>query len=317
MVSSPHEAMHRLFQHDLRLFSRLSPLLGFSLPTPLDVTVLPTDLTETGPVECRVDTLLKLRIGEDEDDVLILAVESQGGKDPDKPASWAYYTSFLWTKYKKPTALVVVCQDYATARWAAQPVTSGPPDLPTLTVAPLVVGPHNTPVITDPAEAREDLALAALSAITHAGDPDIDAILKAVSTALRDVPEDVTAPIIEFIGQGLGDRPAQKLWRQLVAVDLSFYKSPIAEEIRDEGREEGREEGHAQGHAHAILLILAERGIDIADDIRERITTCTDTALLTTWLTRTLTAASAEEVVRDEQETTRLSYGDGFDGTEV
>jgi hypothetical protein len=87
--------------------------------------------------------------------------------------------------------------------------------------------------------------------------------------------------------------------------------------VRKAGRKAGREEGLAQGHAHAILLLLAERGIDIADDIRERITTCTDTALLTTWLTRTLTAASAEEVVRDEQETTRLTYGDRSGGTEV
>ncbi|GAA3910578.1 hypothetical protein GCM10023084_73350 [Streptomyces lacrimifluminis] len=37
-------------------------------------------------------------------------------------------------------------------------------------------GPHNTPAITDPAEAREDLVMAALSAIAHAADPDINAV---------------------------------------------------------------------------------------------------------------------------------------------
>lgn len=127
MVSPPHEAMHRIFQHDPKLFSRLSQVLGVALPTPVEVTVLPTDLTETSPVERRVDTLLRLSSAEH--GTFLLAVEAQGKKVPDKPASWAYYTAYLWTKYKLPTALLVVCQDRATAEWAGRAVASGPPEL--------------------------------------------------------------------------------------------------------------------------------------------------------------------------------------------
>ncbi|MFA7768332.1 hypothetical protein [Streptomyces sp. NRRL S-448] len=290
MVSSPHEAMHRIFQHDPQLFSRLSGLLGFSLPTPVDVTVLPTDLTEASPVERRVDTLLRLDSAENGS--LLLAIEAQGKKDPAKPASWAYYTAYLWTKYRLPTALLVVCQDRATAEWAGRPVTSGPPPMPTLTLRPVVVGPHNMPVITDPAEARADLALATLSAITHAGDPDIGAILKALSSALRDVPENVADPMIEFTAQGLGNRPANDLWRTLVAVDLSFYKSYISEEIRDEGR--------AQGRAEDLLIVLEQRGLDVPDDVRARITGCDDPDTLRRWLTRAVTAPAAEDIFDSE-----------------
>lgn len=290
MVSSPHEAMHRIFQHDPGLFSRLSGLLGFSLPTPVDVTVLPTDLTEVSPVERRVDTLLRLDSAEDGS--LLLAIEAQGKKDLAKPASWAYYTAYLWTKYRLPTALLVVCQDRATAEWAGRPVTSGPRSMPTLTLRPVVVGPHNMPVITDPAEARADLALATLSAITHAGDPDIGAILKALSSALRDVPENVADPMIEFTAQGLGNRPANELWRTLVAVDLSFYKSYISEEIRDEGR--------AQGRAEDLLIVLEQRGLDVPDGVRERITGCVDPDTLRRWLTRAVTAPAAEDIFDDE-----------------
>ncbi|MFG2236280.1 hypothetical protein ACGFNX_40910 [Streptomyces sp. NPDC048723] len=290
MVSSPHEAMHRIFQHDPQLFSRLSGLLGFSLPTPVDVTVLPTDLTEASPVERRVDTLLRLDSAENGS--LLLAIAAQGKKDPAKPASWAYYTAYLWTKYRLPTALLVVCQDRATAEWAGRPVTSGPPPMPTLTLRPVVVGPHNMPVITDPAEARADLALATLSAITHAGDPDIGAILKALSSALRDVPENVADPMIEFTAQGLGNRPASDLWRTLVAVDLSFYKSYISEEIRDEGR--------AQGRAEALLIVLEQRGLDVPDDVRARITGCDDPDTLRRWLTRAVTAPAAEDIFDSE-----------------
>ncbi|MFJ9716740.1 hypothetical protein ACIRPQ_12455 [Streptomyces sp. NPDC101213] len=286
MVSPPHEAMHRIFQHDPGLFSRLSRFLGVDVPTPVKATALPTDLTEASPVERRVDTLLRFETAEQ--GPFLLAVEAQGKKDPDKPASWAYYAAYLWTKYRLPTALLIVCQDHATARWAGQAVSSGPPQLPTLTLRPLVAGPHNMPLITDPEEARADLVLASLAAITHAADPVVDVILKALSTALRDVPEDIADPIVEFTAQGLGNRPAKHLWRNLVAVDLSFYTSYISEEIR------------AQSRAEDILVILEQRGLDVSEDVRGRVMDCTDPEVLRHWLTRAVTAAAAEEIFGDE-----------------
>ncbi|WP_033319943.1 hypothetical protein [Streptomyces yerevanensis] len=303
MVNSPHEAMHRIFQEYPGLFTGVSKVLGLPFIQPTSVTVLPTDLTEIQPVERRVDTLLRF----DGAEPMLLAVEAQSAKDPNKPASWAYYLSFLYAKYKIPPVLLVVCQDRATAEWAAQPVSIGPRWWAALTVHPLVAGPHNMPLITDPEEARADLALATLSAITHAKDPDVSGILKALSTALQDVPEAVADPIIEFTAQGLsGNRRAAELWRNLVAVDLSFYKSYIAEEIRDEGRGEGREEGRAealvQRGAEDILLVLEARGLDVPDEIRERIAGCDDPDLLRRWLTRAVTAPSAEEIFTDAGE---------------
>ncbi|MGW4162811.1 hypothetical protein [Streptomyces sp. NPDC004788] len=308
MVSSPHEAMHRIFQHDPHLFSRLSDVLGVPLPTTVEAVVLTTDVTETRPAERRVDTLL--RLNSTREGSLLLAIEAQRKKDPAKPATWAYYTAYLWTKYGLPTALLVVCQDRATAEWAGQAVAAGPSYMPTLTVRPLVVGPHNMPVITDPAQARADLVLATLSAITHAGDPDIGAILEALSTALRDVPENVADPIVEFTAQGLGNRPAMEIWRNLVAADLSFYKSYLSEEIRDEGRTEGRAEGKAEGKAEglaqgsvdAILIILEQRGLDVPDDVRERVTGCDDPEVLRRWVARAVTVSSAEEIFEDKDE---------------
>jgi hypothetical protein len=290
MVGSSHEAMHRIFQEYPGLFSGVSEVLGVDFAPPTSVTVLPTDLTETQPLERRVDTLLRL---DTEDDApYLLAVEAQGKKDPAKPGSWAYYLSYLYTKYRLPPVLLVVCQDRSTAEWAARPVRIGPPQWPALTLRPLVAGPHNMPVITSTVEARKDLALATLSAITHAVDPDIGAILKAVSAALRDAPETIAEPIVELIAQGLGKLPAAQLWRNLVAVDLSFYKSPLSEEIRAEGRAEGR--------AQDILFILERRGVSLPDDARARITGCDDAEILLHWLGRSLTAASAEDVFGDE-----------------
>ncbi|MFG2514560.1 hypothetical protein [Streptomyces sp. NPDC048584] len=297
MVNSPHEAMHRIFQQYPDLFSRVSEVLGVDFPTPTSVTVLPNDLTETSPVERRVDTLL--RLDTEDGEPLLLAVEAQSRKDALKPASWAYYASYLLNKYRLQPMLLIVCQDRATAEWAAREVSFGPRQWPLLTLRPLVAGPHNMPVITNPAEARKDLALATLSAITHATHPDAGAILKSMTTVLRETPPDVADPIIELIAQGLGKHPAAQLWRKLVAVDLSFYKSDLSEEIRDEGRAEGRAEGAARRAAEDILEILDVRGVDVPEAVRERITDCGDPEILRHWHRRAVTAPTAEGIFDD------------------
>jgi hypothetical protein len=81
-----------------------------------------------------------------------------------------------------------------------------------------------------------------------------------------------------------------------VAVDLSFYTSPLSEEIRDEGRAEGR----AQGIAQSILLLLEQRDIAVPVDTRERITSCGDPEILRQWLARAITASCAEEIFAEE-----------------
>ncbi|MFB8112977.1 MULTISPECIES: RpnC/YadD family protein [Streptomyces] len=86
-----------------------------------------------------------------------------------------------------------------------------------------------------------------------------------------------------------------------MAVDLSFYISPLSEEIRDEGRAEGeargRAEGEARGRAEDILLVFDERGIEVPDGIRDTITGCRDLDVLRRWLRRAATADSAEEIL--------------------
>ncbi|MDQ1036346.1 hypothetical protein QFZ75_002762 [Streptomyces sp. V3I8] len=110
------------------------------------------------------------------------------------------------------------------------------------------------------------------------------------------MPEAVADPIIEFTAQGLStNRRAVELWRNLVAVDLSFYKSWMSEEIRDEGRAEAR----VQTAAEDILLVLETRGLDVPDEVRERVTGCDDPALLRRWLTSAVTAPSAEAIFAD------------------
>ncbi|MFE2459707.1 hypothetical protein [Streptomyces sp. NPDC059402] len=289
MVSSSHETLHRIFQEDPGLFVRAVKGVGVTFADPVAAVPFPTDLTENRPVERRVDTLLRLETGDGAR--FLLAVESQGKPDSDKPASWAYYLSHLHAKYRLPPLLLVVCADRRTADWASRHVDIGPVQWPSLTVRPLVLGPDSLPVINSPDEAARDIPLTVLSAAVHRRDPDAGAILKALATALKELSADdesTASKFIELTEQGLGATPAANLWRQIMAADLSFFQSQTAQKLRAEGR--------AVGRAEAILLLLGDRGVEVPEEARERILGCQDLDVLGVWFRRAVTAVSVAEV---------------------
>ncbi|SBT88586.1 hypothetical protein GA0115233_1003108 [Streptomyces sp. DI166] len=286
MVSSSHEAMHHIFQEDPGVFARTFRTLDLPFPDPVAVSLLPTDLTEIQPTERRVDTLLRIDTASGDSHLLI--VEAQSKKNSRKPTSWAYYVAHLQEKYGIPPVLLVMCQDMNTAAWASKPFTVGPPQWPTLTLRALVLGPHNVPVITDPSTAARDIPLATLSAITHAKNPNAPAILKALAVALKTIDEETARIFAELTELGLGTATAAETWRQLMSVDLSFFRSETSQRLRDEGLAKGRIED--------ILLILDTRGVEVTEAARERITSSTDLDELRGWLTRALTVRSADDL---------------------
>jgi hypothetical protein len=75
--------------------------------------------------------------------------------------------AYLHDKYECPVVLLVVCNDAATADWARTPITIGLGGLTCMIVLAWVLGPDNLVPITDPAQAKEDVGLAVLAAITH------------------------------------------------------------------------------------------------------------------------------------------------------
>lgn len=123
MVSSTHEAMHRIFQKDPALLTRaLQQVLGVAFPEPRDFAGMNIDLTEIEPVERRVDTLLR---AETDEGPYLLVVEAQRQKDDRKRGSWPYYLTYLHEKYRCEPVLIVTTQCSATARWAAEPGIEG------------------------------------------------------------------------------------------------------------------------------------------------------------------------------------------------
>jgi len=284
--------MHRILQDNPGTLVEIFTRLGYDFPTPSSFTTLPTDLTEIRPLERRVDTVLQCDT--EDGGGYILVVESQGKKDPKKHGSWALYLAFLYEKYGMPAILVVVCQDEATARWASEPFHMGVAPWRSMSVCPFVVGPHNLPFITDASEAAESIGLASYSAIAHGKRQDADIMLKALATALRQQSDKDAADYFkEFVELGLGVLPAAHTWRTLMAIPTSYFRSETAEKVRVEGE--------VRGEAKLIIRALTNRGIEVTDAVRERITTCTDLDILDHWVDRAYdhSVVHAEEIFDD------------------
>lgn len=297
MVSSSHEALHWVFQKDPALLTRaFQSVLRVPFPEPRDFAVLNTDVTEIEPVERRVDTLMRV---DTDEGTYLLVVEAQGKQDEGKRGSWPYYLSYLYAKYGWEPVLVVITQNSATARWAAQPIRRGLPGWHSMTVRPLVIGPDNVPVIASEREAERDIPLAVLSAMTHGRGAKAAAILEPLAFALRTVDAESAAVFGQLIESCLADSRAKEIWRDLMSEIRYFFNNPVAEKVREEGRVEGREEGRVEDRAEMTLRILEWRDVPVSDAVRERVLACSDLNLLEVWARRAMTAERAEDLLSD------------------
>jgi hypothetical protein len=294
--TAPHEALHRIFQRDEALFARAVALVFNVLvpvPGPADVTVLPTDLTETEPLERRPDSVLQVEfMVEEVTGRYIVVIESQTEPDEERRRRWPHYITHLHDKYGCPVVLAVVCSKRNTAKWARAPIEIGLPGLVCVTARLVVFGPDNVPAITDPEEAAGDLTLTVFSALTHSRGPKARGILEALATALTTIDAESAANLAEFTETGLSDTAGLKIWRSLMAT-RAF---PFVSQMRLQGREEGREEGRAQGLAVAIFKVLERRNLDVDDDSRARIESCGDADLLDAWLDRSFTVTTVRDL---------------------
>jgi hypothetical protein len=279
--------MHRIFHQDSELIGRTFQTLGLALPTPDTVSVISGDVTEIRPLERRIDTLLRCETASGE--AYLVLVEAQRSCDSDKPYSWMYYLAYLADRYKLPVLLLVVCQDRGVAKWASQPFKRGAGDWAALTLRALVVGPHNVPMVVDGEVASRDVLLTVLSVLTHANDAEVDAILKALVSALKTLDDEEKAyDLAELTLVGLEDTPAGTIWRQMMAMDTSFYRSSFSRQLRAEGAVEGR--------ISSVHRVLDKRGVMMTEVQRARLYGCTDLDQLDTWLDRAVTATEASEV---------------------
>jgi hypothetical protein len=291
MVTSNHEATHRIFQEHPELVAPVFQLLGVRMPENAVVGAVTPDVTEIHPLERRIDGVFK--VDEPDGRGFMLAVETQRRRDKDKAISWAYYLAYLKSKYRRPALLMVLCDNRATANWAKGPLALGPPGWTSLFVHPLVLGPGNTPLILDPDEASENLLVATFAAMTHAGSKNAPAILDALARALAKADKASAQYFGQWVELGLGDSPARKIWSDLMKVDDFF---PHRQTLLGQALKEGR----TQERAEMVLLTLAERHIAVSAEVRERILSCDDYDALGRYARKAFHVAAAHQLFDED-----------------
>lgn len=108
------------------------------------------------------------------------------------------------------------------------------------------------------------------------------------SSALEDRCLVLPLPIDDLVRAAKAD---DAMARALIAKRNPIIVAAVAEAASRE-----RAEGVADGRAHAILLVLARRGLQLADDGRARILGERDLATLDIWLANAVTCASVSEL---------------------
>ena len=300
MPSALHEAIIELFRHRPVLAAELlQETLSVVLPTFTEARIESAAFADLKPPEYHADLVVLLAADEP---VLGIVLEVQLRIDAQKRYSWPHYAASLRVRLACPTCVLVYAPDPDVAAWAAAVVLGGPG----WSLQPFVLGPDHVPVIADRREAAARPELAVLSAMAHGRRlPPERAALVAV-TALEAVAKQDDGPLVLYYDL-LVDSLSAAARKAFEAMDLKNYefKTDFARKYLAEGRQEGlaegRQEGLAEGKAEAVLHVMAARGLDVPDDVRQRVLACKDPILLNTWIQRAAVAATAVEVVTDER----------------
>ncbi|MCP2291030.1 hypothetical protein [Nocardia amikacinitolerans] len=290
MPSQQHELLIDLFRTQPDMIPPLLTALGCQLPEFDKVENLPGDLPILAPTEYHADSVAVLHAADGP--VLAVVVEVQLRPDPDKRWSWPVYVAALRARWKCPTVLMVLCPDKRTARWAAKPIDFGYGH-PYARLGPLVLDPSAVPVVTELDTAKELPELAVLSAVAHPAHPDNTKVFAAALAALRTFDGDRSKLYYDFILKRL-PRAARAVWETLMTATLHNYE--YQSDFARRYYADGQMKGEAEGEVRALLTVLEARGIPVSDEVRERITECTDTDLLAEWVRRAVTVATAEEL---------------------
>jgi hypothetical protein len=287
MPSHLHEVLIEMFRDRPALAAELlSGPLGLPVPVYEQAVLSSAELTDVTPTEYRADATVTFSAGDEP--VLAVVVEVQLRADARKRRTWPAYVATLYARLGCPVTLLVMCPDVTVAAWCAKPIVVSDPGL---TLTPLVLGPADIPLVSDPVAARRSPQLAVLSAMSHGAGPGREGVLGALLAALDVVDHDHADLYADMVLTVL-PAAARVYLEALMTITGHRYQSDFARRYFDAGKEKGR----AEGEALAVLAVLAARGIVVPEHIRERITRCTDLDQLDLWIRLAATADAADDL---------------------
>ncbi|MFI0423109.1 hypothetical protein [Spongiactinospora sp. 9N601] len=293
MPSKIHDTLNDLFRERPEFaVELLRDQLGVKLPGEYPALLASGEFNDRPSRDFRADTVITLgHRGEQPQHGVV--IEIQLHREPGKPEALARYAAALWLQLDCPITVAVVCPTRSLATWAAKPIVTSLRDY---TLTPVAIGPSEIPAVTDPSQVRDHGELALLSFAAHADRPEV---VRALMDGCKNLDDRHATRYYEH-AYDMAPPAARKLMEEIMSSTTWPVNSPFAREHygkgREAGKEEGKEEGRLAGKASMLLDILTERGVPLSNADRERITTCTDPALMDIWARRCLTISSTEEL---------------------
>ena len=279
MPSYRHELILLLFRNRSASAADLLRELDVQIPEYDEIRTESSDLSDIRPAEYRADLVLFLMRGSRK--MLGVIVEVQLGCDEDKQYAWPAYVANLRARHRCPVCLLVITTEEAVARWAGRSIDLGPGTR----CDPWVVGPSNTPAITELQDAIEKVELAVLSAVEHGQNTDTRLAERIASAAI------VASAAIDTERSGL----------YLDLILMSFLEhAPEADEITMnslgyEYQSNFARRYIAEGRAEALVLLLVEKFGALTPSVHERIRGA-NLEVLGSWIKRAIAAPDLASV---------------------
>ncbi|TDB87612.1 hypothetical protein E1264_14100 [Actinomadura sp. KC216] len=283
MPTKEHEVPLEMVRNQPQLAPTiLRTVFGIDLPEEAPASVASESTPGLNPAELRCDATILL--DGPEDPTWGIIVESQLRYDKEKSFSWPGYLALLRGRHKCPVILLVFCPNSATAQACAKPIDMGHPEW---VLKPLTFHPGMLPPVTDVEEARRLPELSVLSTPVHSEGPHAKSVLTSVAAAIDALSRDSGELYDDYL-KGRLSEAAREILEEIVKTAGYEWQSDFAKSHIARGR--------AEGEAKMLLLMLEARGVAIPDDVRKRVTDCTDTAQLERWAKRAAVIEDARDL---------------------
>jgi hypothetical protein len=292
MPSIEHEALVNLFRDKPALAPLvLDSLLGVALPPHASVASRDAILDQLAPTEFFADLVVEL-VRADGTPATAVVVEVQLSAADEKRYTWPVYLATLRARRRCPACVLVVAPDPAVAAWARAPIDLGPGNAG---FGVLVLGPAQIPVVRDLEQARAMPEVAVMSALAHGNDEFVG----------RDVVQAALAGIDGFETKA-GEIYCKTIWKHLRGAMRESFEALVREAeargeletppVFKELEARGEVRGKAEGKAESLLSVMSARGLEVTEQLRERVLACTDLETLDRWIRRAVTAPTLDDV---------------------
>ena len=283
MPKLSHEALVHLVRAAPEvILGLLQRELGLELSAMAHPRITDAELVDLNLAEYRADAVMTIGPADAPTEAFVL--EAQNDINPRKRRTWPLYVAGLRARLGCPVTLVILALDPEVAAWCAESIDLG---RQRGTILPLVLGPAQIPVITDPDEARRAPELAVLSVAAHGREPGAEHIALAALTAVRGLDSERELLYPDFILAMLGE---------VARAALELLMNPATYQYQSDFARKYIAIGKAEGEAHLLLKLLHFKGFTVAPELVSRVESCQDPTQLERWAERVLTATTLDDI---------------------